>query len=677
MSTTTLFFVFPCPFLTVEYHYAIPICQGILTFFVIVNFSLATFMDPGIIPKANSDEDKDDDFRAPLYKNIEINGITVRMKWCVTCQFYRPPRCSHCSVCNRCIETFDHHCPWVNNCIGRRNYRYFFLFLICLSVHMISIFSLCVLYVLNHREQIQERDTIVTIVILIIITLLFIPILGLTGFHMILVSRGRTTNEQVTGKFRGGYNPFSKGCVKNVCSALCGPQYPRYKSHKKTNKNLASSAPSVSARMSENQVKIYMDESNSSRVIGTNTYNKMSQGVADYSDLEATMDSFDATQSQSQDCEPSPPIPRHGSKTNFFNPNAQDSSPGRLSHVLQQGKPWSPYGSAGPPTPRAPRAPSSMEDRGIQSGIPRSPEGAQPMWPSVNSPRTTRTPPRSLTSPVVSGNDTGRNGGSGSQCSPSRKSSPGSPTSLTPGQSPAVGKRHVGTSAGVPSIPGRHGGHSLYYGYHVGGRSSRSSARSISPNRKFASESELVRAAADKANGNYDSRALANQTADNIQELANRTVLAGHWGVNARSRFSFRDQHGSSPNTPTTHAGGGGSSGYHPMHGLPPAGIHSGPHGRRHSGSASPQSKRAVGHATPPLDMSPAGSHPHAKRPVSFVKALEITDSLDKTKGGVMGTPKSDHRSRQCVQAKAPSVAPEQDGGDRKSLYEMNYEISV
>lgn len=589
--TTTLFFVFPCPYLIKEYNIAIPICQGIITFFVVVNFSLATFMDPGIIPKATADEDKDDDFRAPLYKNIEINGITVRMKWCVTCQFYRPPRCSHCSICDGCIETFDHHCPWVNNCIGRRNYRYFFLFLVFLCVHMIAIFSFCIIYILEHRDQLLEKNSIVTLVILIIIAVFFIPIMGLTGFHIVLVARGRTTNEQVTGKFRGGYNPFSKGCWKNVCEILCGPQYPRFKTPKKPKKQLSVAAPSVSARMTENQVKIYMDNSNSAHSTSS-AYNKMSQGAGDLSDV--VLDRFENTQSQSQDCEPSPPIPRHGSKTNFFSPN--DTT--RTAFILQQGKPWSPYGSAGPPTPRAPRAPIGGTDESIS----HSPEGF-PTWAVVRSPRSMRTPPRSLTSPVVTADSCRTR-----PQSPSRRSSPGSPASLTPGQSPATTKKHPGS---------RRGPH--YHGYHAAtGRTSRSTS---SPQRKFASESELARAAADKANGNYE--AHVNQTADNIRELAD----AGHSWEESSRPF----QHVLEPQI---------------VHGFRSASL-------RRSGMSPPNRK------------TPEGSpmKPHAKRPVSFVKALELTAGLDR----------SHSKEPQYVQQKSSGL----DQDDRKSLYEMNYEISV
>ncbi|XP_035167545.1 palmitoyltransferase ZDHHC5-like [Oxyura jamaicensis] len=290
VGATTLFFAFTCPWLSLYVSPVIPVYNAVVFLFVLANFSMATFMDPGIFPRAEEDEDKEDDFRAPLYKTVEIKGIQVRMKWCATCRFYRPPRCSHCSVCDNCVEEFDHHCPWVNNCIGRRNYRYFFLFLLSLTTHIMGVFGFGLLYVLYQVELSGVRMA-VTMAVMCVASLFFIPVAGLTGFHVVLVARGRTTNEQVTGKFRGGVNPFTNGCCKNVSRVLCSSPAPRYLGRPRAEQTVLVRPPFLRPDVSDGQITVKI----------------MDNGIQTELKRTKSKGSLEVTESQSADAEPPPP----------------------------------------------------------------------------------------------------------------------------------------------------------------------------------------------------------------------------------------------------------------------------------------------------------------------------------------------------------------------------------
>ncbi|KAJ8667909.1 hypothetical protein QAD02_009572 [Eretmocerus hayati] len=95
--------------------------------------------DPGVI-KA-SQEDK---LNCIIY--LAENGSFETHLFCHTCLVRKPIRSKHCSVCDVCVARYDHHCPWVNNCIGARNHKYFLGFLLSLLGLCIVVLVACFQY---------------------------------------------------------------------------------------------------------------------------------------------------------------------------------------------------------------------------------------------------------------------------------------------------------------------------------------------------------------------------------------------------------------------------------------------------------------------------------------------------------------------------------------------------
>ncbi|KAM9310199.1 palmitoyltransferase ZDHHC18a isoform 1-T1 [Pholidichthys leucotaenia] len=247
--TCGLFFAFDCPFLVEHLTVFIPAIGGVLFVFVVTSLLRTSFTDPGILPRATPDEAADIERQIdtsgsstyrppPRTKEILINQQVVKLKYCFTCKMFRPPRTSHCSLCDNCVERFDHHCPWVGNCVGKRNYRYFYSFIISLSFLTSFIFG-CVITHITLRSQAGQsivhaiQESPASVVELVICFFSIWSILGLSGFHTYLVASNLTTNEDIKGSWsskRGAEdsgNPYSyNSIITNCCVTLCGPMPP-------------------------------------------------------------------------------------------------------------------------------------------------------------------------------------------------------------------------------------------------------------------------------------------------------------------------------------------------------------------------------------------------------------------------------------------------------------------
>ncbi|XP_026356418.1 palmitoyltransferase ZDHHC3 isoform X8 [Panthera pardus] len=116
-----------------DYVYSVinGIVFNLLAFLALASHCRAMLTDPGAVPKGNATKE--------FIESLQLKPGQVVYK-CPKCCSIKPDRAHHCSVCKRCIRKMDHHCPWVNNCVGENNQKYFVLF--TMYIALISLHAL-------------------------------------------------------------------------------------------------------------------------------------------------------------------------------------------------------------------------------------------------------------------------------------------------------------------------------------------------------------------------------------------------------------------------------------------------------------------------------------------------------------------------------------------------------
>ncbi|KAL3534078.1 hypothetical protein ACH5RR_002539 [Cinchona calisaya] len=214
--------------------YPVLVIGSLLTFLDIMFLFLTSSRDPGIVPRNSSPPESVEAYdlntpsmewvngrtphlKLPRSMDMIVNGHTVKVKYCDTCLLYRPPRASHCSICNNCVQRFDHHCPWVGQCIGIRNYRFFYMFLSTSTILCLYVFGFSWINILQREGSVWKaisQDILSDfLIVYCFISMWFVG--GLSVFHFYLISTNQTTYENFRYRYDTNENPYNKGIFSN------------------------------------------------------------------------------------------------------------------------------------------------------------------------------------------------------------------------------------------------------------------------------------------------------------------------------------------------------------------------------------------------------------------------------------------------------------------------------
>ena len=224
-----LFLFFISDFLTKKISFLIPLIIVIIYIITVSLLIIVSFCDPGIILSFPMKKRIIEDRRESKIFQL---GYIKNYKYCDTCSIIRPSRSTHCGDCNNCVEKFDHHCPWIGTCVGKRNYKYFYFFLFILNFLICLIIIFCLYYLIkriteivkenNHLEENEKikniasyslTEVIMSLYIIIYEGLVMIFVTGLFIYHTKLVLKNMTTKEDIKKFWE---NPQGNPYIRNL-----------------------------------------------------------------------------------------------------------------------------------------------------------------------------------------------------------------------------------------------------------------------------------------------------------------------------------------------------------------------------------------------------------------------------------------------------------------------------
>ena len=143
-------------------------------------------------------------------------------------------------------QNFDHHCPWVSNCVGRNNYRLFVWFVTMVVFNCVVMLVVSLRLVIHASNASRDSGIAALIDALIdsdIRTALAVgggvflafysfyavwSVSGLCGYHVHISSQHITTHESMMRWNEDTHNPRDRGVWHNFLWTWCAPRYPSF-----------------------------------------------------------------------------------------------------------------------------------------------------------------------------------------------------------------------------------------------------------------------------------------------------------------------------------------------------------------------------------------------------------------------------------------------------------------